>query len=218
MRDGHAAREHLALAAHRGRGVDEEVVDAPLLVGALLAGEVEDLVVDHAPRELEVVPGELGEHHAVDRAARAEARVAVRRRWCRRRGGSASRARSGGSRARSSRCRSPRATRARRADRPARARRRRRLRAEHAEEAQGVEVERVGQREHVQPRALERVERAGLEVARHAAKSAGAGGRGRRTARVDRERRRGTAAPPACAPRPSRGGARARRRRGRRPS
>ena len=77
-RDGHAAGEGLPVAAHRGRGVDEQVVDALLLVAALLAGEVEHLVVGDAPHQLEVVPGQLGEHHAVDRPARAQARVAVR--------------------------------------------------------------------------------------------------------------------------------------------
>jgi hypothetical protein len=74
--DGHPAGEGLALAAHGGRGVDEQVVDSLLLVAALLAGVVEDLVVGEAAGELEVVPGELGQDHAVDGSAGAEAGVA----------------------------------------------------------------------------------------------------------------------------------------------
>ncbi len=131
---------------------------------ALLAGEVEHLVVGDAPHQLQVVPGQLGEHHAVDRPARAQARVAVRGAGARRRGASWSPARWGGSPARSSRCRWPRATPARRADRPGPARPPS-LGPEHAEEAQRVEVERVRHGQDEEPAGLQRRQRRGLEVA-----------------------------------------------------
>ena len=45
-RDRQAAREDLSLPAHRGRSVDDEVVQAPRLVGGLLARVIKQLAVD----------------------------------------------------------------------------------------------------------------------------------------------------------------------------
>src|SRR5690606_16578431 len=73
QRDGEPAREHLSVAAHGGGGIDEEVVKAARLVRRLLARVKEDLVLDHAPGELELVPRELGEHERVERALVADA-------------------------------------------------------------------------------------------------------------------------------------------------
>ncbi len=113
-----------------------------------------------------LVPGELGEDQRVERALAADARVAVHG------------VRAG--RVRAARLEHAREELEREVHDVVRggARDRReqidvreragggRLGAEHAEEAQRVEVERVGEREHVEARARERVERGGLEGAR----------------------------------------------------
>src|SRR6185503_7312944 len=46
QREREAAREHLALATHRGRAVDQEVLQAALVLALLLAAVVEELGVD----------------------------------------------------------------------------------------------------------------------------------------------------------------------------
>ncbi len=166
-RDGEAAREDLAIAAHRGRRIDDQVVEAPRLVGRLFACVKEKLAVDHPASELLLVPRQLGQHHRVDRPLAADARVPVD-------GVRTGRLRAVGLEdARDELEREVHDVVGRRArqrgeeiDVRERARGRG-LRAEHAEQAQRVEIERVGQRQDVQARPRERVERGDLVRAGH---------------------------------------------------
>ena len=77
QREREAAREHLALAAHRGRAVDQEVLQATLVLALLVAAVVEQLVVDDLLLEDLAVVRELGQHERVDVALALDRRVAV---------------------------------------------------------------------------------------------------------------------------------------------
>src|SRR5439155_14843995 len=66
QREREAAGEYLALAAHRRRAVDQEVLEAALVLALLLAAIVEQLGVDDLLLEDLAVVGELGQHQRVD--------------------------------------------------------------------------------------------------------------------------------------------------------
>ena len=79
QREREAAREHLALAAHRRRAVDEQILQPALVFALLVAAVVEQLVVDDLLLEDLAVVRELGEHERVDVALALDRRVAVDR-------------------------------------------------------------------------------------------------------------------------------------------
>src|SRR5690606_2306134 len=70
-----ASRKRGALTSHRGRGVDQEMVQAAGFSLALLARVVQDLVFEQAARQFGFVPGELREDEGVDAAAARQSGV-----------------------------------------------------------------------------------------------------------------------------------------------